>query len=89
MYKLGKAEAFTDMCTLAKLNLVGRRKLQPQCERLFSYVKMVQGLYATKMNVDTPETQLRILMETPDDVRLVNAVSPPTIGPHEDWNGRE
>lgn len=72
LYELGKAEAFTDVCTLVKLNLIGRRKLQPQCERLFSYVKMVQGLYATKMNVDTLETQLRILMETPDDVRYLD-----------------
>lgn len=72
LYELGKAEAFTDVCTLVKLNLIGRRKLQPQCERLFSYVKMVQGLYATKMNVDTLETQLRILIETPDDVQYLD-----------------
>lgn len=51
LYELSKADAFSDVCTLIKLNLIARRKLQPQCERLFSYVKLVQGLYSTAVSL--------------------------------------
>ena len=55
-----------------QIALLKIRKLQPQCERLFSHVKMVQDQYATRMHVDTLGVYLRVLTETPDDPRLLD-----------------